>query len=136
MHAIPSVCPNCGDALRPSDRFCSHCGQDTANHPPTLWEFIHEFATHYVALEGALWRTLKALVFHPGFLTTEYLAGRRMRYVLPLRLLLTLGFVFFLLAKLPMQRMHPRWNRARPTPRRQRPVDPSLMGSRLAGWRS
>jgi hypothetical protein len=35
----------------------------------------------------------------PGFLTTEYLAGRKQRYVLPLRLILTLGLLFFLSLK-------------------------------------
>jgi len=50
-------------------------------------------------VEGALWRTLRALLLHPGRLTSEYLAGRRRRYVLPLRLYLTASFVFFLLVK-------------------------------------
>lgn len=84
----------------PEAKFCHACGQDTANHPPSLFEFVHEFVAHYVAVEGALWRSLKGLAFKPGFLTTEYLAGRKTRYVLPLRLLLTLGFVFFLLVKI------------------------------------
>jgi hypothetical protein len=34
----------------------------------------------YVALDGRLWRTLGALLFRPGFLTREYLAGRRRRF--------------------------------------------------------
>jgi hypothetical protein len=50
---------------------------------------------HYVALEGALWRTLAMLV-RPGALTLEYLAGRRRSYVLPLRLYLTASLVFFI----------------------------------------
>ena len=91
---------NCGTLLVPQAEYCHTCGQDTANHPPSLFEFVHEFITHYVALEGTLWRSLKALALRPGFLTVEYLAGRKARYVLPLRLLLTLGFVFFLLVKL------------------------------------
>lgn len=95
-----SHCLNCGHALQPQDRFCSACGQDTANHPPTLMEFVHEFIDHYVAAEGKLWRSLWGLLAKPGFLTAEYLAGRKTRYVLPLRLLLTLGLVFFIALKL------------------------------------
>jgi hypothetical protein len=56
---------------------------------------VHEFVTHYLALEGALWRSLKALLFKPGFLTLEYLAGRKRKYVLPLRLYLTISILFF-----------------------------------------
>lgn len=98
-HGASDSCLNCGVLLMPKAKFCHACGQDTANHPPSLFEFVHEFVAHYVALEGALWRSLKGLAFRPGFLTVEYLAGRKARYVLPLRLLLTLGFVFFLLVK-------------------------------------
>lgn len=38
-------------------------------HPPTFGEFVHEFVGHYVALEGALWRTMRA-VYGGGWLAT------------------------------------------------------------------
>ena len=95
-----AACRDCGHPLSAGDRFCSACGQPTRIHPPTLWEFVHEWLQHYVALEGKLWKSLWALMARPGFLTLEYLAGRRQRYVQPLRLLLTLGVLFFLFLKL------------------------------------
>lgn len=98
----PSRCRNCDQDLvaLPEAHFCPQCGQETVLHPPTLWEFVHEFITHYVALEGALWRTLAALLLRPGKLTREYFHGRRKHYVLPLRIYLTASFVFFMAAKL------------------------------------
>lgn len=93
-----TVCRNCGSSAPLN--FCPACGQETALHPPTLGEFVHEFVGHYVALEGALWRTLALLLARPGRLTREYLAGRRRRYVLPLRLFLTASFLFFIALKL------------------------------------
>ena len=51
-----------------------------------------------MALEGALWKTLRALL-SPGLLTLEYFEGRRRRYVAPLRLYLTASLVFFLAVK-------------------------------------
>jgi hypothetical protein len=66
----------------------------------SAWEFVHEFVLHYFAAEGRLWRTLGALVLHPGRLTVEYLKGRKLAYVLPLRLYLTISVVFFLTLKL------------------------------------
>ena len=92
------ACRNCG--TQAPLKFCPECGQETTLHPPTLGEFLHEFVGHYVALEGALWRTLRLLVLKPGRLTREYLAGRRKQYVLPLRLYLTASFLFFLVLKL------------------------------------
>ena len=80
--------------------FCANCGQDTLNHPPTFWEFVHEFITHYVALEGKLWKTLLLLFFKPGELTREYRAGRKFRYIAPLRLYITASFIFFLVVKI------------------------------------
>ena len=94
-----SHCANCGHRLAPWDHFCSQCGQDTAGHPPSLWEFVHEWLLHYVAFEGKLWKSLWALLARPGFLTQEYLAGRKQRYVLPLRLLLSFGLLFFVALK-------------------------------------
>ncbi len=92
------ACRNCGEQA--PLKFCPECGQETTLHPPTLGEFLHEFVGHYVALEGALWRTLRLLLARPGRLTREYLEGRRRKYVLPLRLYLTCSFVFFLVLKL------------------------------------
>jgi len=102
-HPAPaSHCRNCQHDLRgsPDANYCPHCGQETVLHPPTLWEFVHEFITHYVALEGALWRSLRLLLLKPGQLTREYFNGRRRFFVLPLRLYLTASFVFFLALKL------------------------------------
>ncbi|MFG6485555.1 DUF3667 domain-containing protein [Roseateles sp. BYS78W] len=99
-HGHTGRCLNCDTVLAPDARFCSQCGQDTANHPPSLFEFVHEFVSHYIAVEGTLWKSLWGLMAKPGFLTREYLAGRKQRYVLPLRLLLTLGLLFFLALKL------------------------------------
>ena len=102
-HAAESQsCRNCGESLEFERRpnYCPRCGQQTTLHPPSVWEFVHEFIGHYVAFEGKLWKTLALLMLKPGQLTREYLAGRRERYVLPLRLYLTASFVFFVLVKL------------------------------------
>lgn len=73
--AAASRCRNCGaDA---DGKYCPECGQETAMHPPSTLEFLHEFIGHYVALEGALWRTLAKLV-RPGALTLEYFGNTAM----------------------------------------------------------
>ncbi|WLI88633.1 DUF3667 domain-containing protein [Massilia sp. R2A-15] len=94
-HAAPSHCLNCGAAV--ANNFCSVCGQETVPHVPSVREFFHEFIGHYVALEGKLWNTLALMIFRPGRLTADYIAGRRARYVAPLRLYLTLSVLFFAL---------------------------------------
>ena len=96
MTANAPACRNCGSLA--GGAFCPACGQETAAHPPSAGEFLHEFIGHYVALEGALWKTLRMLLA-PGRLTLEYFDGRRRRYVAPLRLYLTASLLFFLAVK-------------------------------------
>lgn len=84
-------CRNCSTRA-PMD-FCPACGQETTVHSPTVLEFVHEFTSHYIAIDGPLLRPLSTLLFAPGKLTTEYLAGRKRAFVLPLRLYLTLSLV-------------------------------------------
>lgn len=97
--ALPSShCRSCNAIV--TDNFCAKCAEPTHAHVPSAGEFIHEFVGHYVALEGKLWQTLKLLVLRPGQLTKEFLAGRRMPYIPPLRLYLTLSLVLFALIKI------------------------------------
>ena len=90
-------CANCGSAIE--GNFCASCGQATQLHVPSIVEFVHEFIGHHVALEGKLWKTLALLLCRPGRLTGEYIVGRRVRYIAPLRLYLTLSVLFFALLK-------------------------------------
>jgi Protein of unknown function (DUF3667) len=102
MSALPppitaTHCPNCAaPLLSPPRRFCPECGQETRVRAPRLMEFAQQFGGAYLATEGALWRTLKLLLFKPGELTRQYLAGRRKHYVLPLRLYLTISLLVLL----------------------------------------
>ncbi|WP_169444492.1 DUF3667 domain-containing protein [Massilia niastensis] len=99
--ALPShatCCKNCGAAT--CGNFCQQCGQATHLHVPSAREFLHEFIAHYVALEGKLWKSLALLLFKPGFLSREYIEGRRVRYIEPLRLYLTFSIIFFALFKM------------------------------------
>jgi len=88
-------CRNCG-APAPA-LYCPSCGQETQLALPTARQFVKDAAGRYVAIDGRLWRTLAALFFRPGFLTREYLEGRRRRYVRPARLFLVLSIAMFAL---------------------------------------
>jgi hypothetical protein len=96
-HATAGTCPNCFAST--SGNFCHQCSQETTLHPPSTREFLHEFIGHYVALEGKLWQSLWLLLLKPGRLTLEYIQGRRVRYVQPLRIYLTFSLIFFALVK-------------------------------------
>ena len=88
-----STCRNCG-AAAPA-RYCPECGQETASEPQTVAQFFHALFGKWATRNGLLWQTLPRLVFSPGALTAEYVAGRRVRYVRPMQLYLAASLVVF-----------------------------------------
>jgi len=87
-------CANCGTAL--TDRYCSHCGQPAWHGVPTLRQFGAELLEKLFGAEAKTPLTLKRLLFAPGAVTADFLAGRRQRYVSPLRLYFAISVVFFI----------------------------------------
>jgi hypothetical protein len=90
----PGCCRNCGAAL--TGRYCSQCGQRETGRDLRFSDLISEFFGEIFTWDSRIWRTLFPLLFRPGFLTAEFIAGRRARYVPPLRLYLIISFILFL----------------------------------------
>ncbi len=66
---------------------------------PPLSHYLKELFNEFLAFDSKLVRTIPALLFKPGFLTNEYVAGRRRRYLLPWRLYALVAFLaFFILS--------------------------------------
>lgn len=86
-------CENCGAAV--SGRYCSSCGQRLEPPVHTLGHFLKVALEDVTHADSRLWSTLGALLFKPGFLTREFLHGRRARYLPPVRLYLVISLVFF-----------------------------------------
>ncbi|MFL5618306.1 MAG: DUF3667 domain-containing protein [Gemmatimonadaceae bacterium] len=91
----PTRCLNCDTAF--TGRFCPACGQPATDPDPTLREYLHELAAEFLLWDGKLFTTFRLLVARPGELTREFLAGRRVRFISPLRLYLTCSVLYFFL---------------------------------------
>ena len=91
-----STCRNCGASL--AGRYCSNCGQAADVHVPSTKELIHEALEGLTHSDSRIWSTLGSLLFKPGKLTQEFVAGRRVAYLPPFRLYLILSVAFFLIA--------------------------------------
>lgn len=90
-----ALCTNCGDPR--IDVFCAKCGEKQPNHHDlTMGHLAHETFHELVHLDSKLFRTLRDLVTRPGELTAAYFAGRKTRYIGPLRLFLTFFALQFL----------------------------------------
>jgi hypothetical protein len=94
--AATARCDNCGAAV--SGHYCAACGQCLEAPVQSLWHFTREATEDLTHTDSRLWHTLGALLFRPGYLTREFLAGRRARYLPPVRLYLVISVAFFLWA--------------------------------------
>jgi Protein of unknown function (DUF3667) len=93
-----SACANCGAQL--SGHYCSACGQKAGSPAHSVGHFLWEAIESLTHADSRVRNTLVPLLRRPGFLTREFFAGRRARYVPPLRLYLILSVVFFVLSAL------------------------------------
>jgi hypothetical protein len=90
----PPTCANCGASV--PGNYCGRCGQRLEHEIHSIWHFSREATEDLTHADSRLWSTIIALLFKPGLLTREFLAGRRVRYLPPLRLYLVLSVLFFL----------------------------------------
>ncbi len=86
-------CLNCGASV--IGRYCHSCGQENIEPKETVWHFVSHFINDITHFDGKFFTTLKDLIFKPGFLSKEYVKGKRARYLNPIRMYLFTSFIFF-----------------------------------------
>ena len=91
-------CANCGTPLL--GEHCYACGQPVKGLVRHFSSLVGDVLDSVFEWDGRLPRTLWPLLAKPGYLTTEYLAGRRIRYVSPFRLFFFLAVLTFFIGKL------------------------------------
>ena len=98
QNSLPAAnpCLNCGTNVQLEH--CPECGQKVTDPDPTLGEYLHELAEEVLHWDGKLLATARLLITKPGELTQEYLAGKRVRYISPLRVYLTCSVLYFFLS--------------------------------------
>lgn len=87
-------CLNCGAEV--PERYCTHCGQENAVPHESFGHLVKHFVGDVLHYDSQFLKTLNYLLFRPGRLTREYMAGRRVAYVNPIKLYIFISFVFFL----------------------------------------
>jgi hypothetical protein len=91
-------CANCGTPVAEGD-FCSKCGQENTDKIVPLKEFVLDIFDEFFSIDTKITRSLKPLLLKPGFLTKEYIMGRRVNYLLPSRMYFIISVVFFFLVQ-------------------------------------
>lgn len=88
-------CLNCGASVQ--GRFCHICGQENIEPKEGFWHLVTHFMYDITHFDGKFFSTLKYLLFKPGFLSHEYLRGRRASYLHPIRMYVFTSAIFFLI---------------------------------------
>lgn len=88
------ICLNCNASL--IGLYCHNCGQENKEPKESIWHFSTHFFNDITHFDGKFFTTLKDLLFRPGFLSKEFMLGRRVAYLDPVRMYLFTSFIFFL----------------------------------------
>ncbi|MEP7375389.1 MAG: DUF3667 domain-containing protein [Chitinophagaceae bacterium] len=88
-------CLNCGTTVQ--GKFCHICGQENVEPKETFFGMVTHFFSDITHFDGKFFITLKDLVFKPGFLSAEYMKGRRVSYLNPVRMYVFTSAIFFLI---------------------------------------
>lgn len=93
-------CKNCDGALPPRAGFCPACGQSVKEFSRPWLEFMRDSMAELFDLDGRMLKSMRLLLTRPGFLSYEYINGKRASHTSPVRLYLVVSLVFFFV--LPM----------------------------------
>jgi ribosomal protein L32 len=86
-------CENCGTALQ--GHWCAQCGQPAIEYRRSFRYVVADLLNEFLNWDSKFFTTIALLILKPWRLTNEFLAGKRVRYVNPLRLYLLASILFF-----------------------------------------
>ncbi len=92
-----NTCANCHTSV--SGFYCSQCGQSVESTLKYFWTVVLHLLDDVFSFDSRSSRTLWPLLTRPAFLTNEYILGRRVHYVPPIRLYLFISIIFFISLK-------------------------------------
>jgi hypothetical protein len=89
------ICLNCGTET--PGHYCPSCGQKNVEPKQSIWHILSHIFSDITHWDGKFFVTVKDLFAKPGFLSKEYMIGRRMRYLDPIRMYIFTSAIFFLI---------------------------------------
>ena len=88
-------CLNCGADL--IGRYCHVCGQENLEPKETVWHLVNHFFQDITHFDGKFFSSVKYLLLKPGFLSKEYMLGKRASYLNPIRMYVFTSAIFFII---------------------------------------
>lgn len=88
-------CLNCGTMVQ--GRYCQQCGQENIVPRESFWSLVIHFFYDITHFDSKFFDSLRYLLFRPGFLSAEFMKGRRARYLNPVRMYVFTSAFFFII---------------------------------------
>lgn len=88
-------CLNCGAFVQ--GKYCQDCGQANIEPKETFLGMVQHFFEDITHFDSKFFSSLKYLLFRPGFLSKQYVEGKRTKYLHPVRMYVFTSAAFFLL---------------------------------------
>ena len=95
-----AYCLNCNTKLTEDSNYCQNCGQLNNVKKETAIGLLRELIGDFLHLDSKVMGSILPLVFRPGYVTKEYLSGKRARFLHPVRLFISLTIVMLITASL------------------------------------
>jgi len=89
------ICKSCGNAFK--GYYCNVCGEKVQSHGDRSFKvFLSNIFLAITFADGKVVKTLWWVVRKPGFISSEFAAGRRVNYLKPISLFFVLNLIYFL----------------------------------------
>jgi hypothetical protein len=88
-----SHCENCGAQL--TGHYCSQCGQAAIDYRRSFGHVVLDVLNEFLNWDSKFFGTIGLLITRPWRLTNEFVEGKRVRHVHPLRLYVLASILFF-----------------------------------------
>lgn len=91
----PLVCPSCEQPG--TGNYCMFCGENLhARTDFSIWNMVRHLLADWFHFDTRFIQTYKTLLFNPGRLTKNHLAGKRVNFIKPLAMYMGVSAIYFI----------------------------------------
>lgn len=92
---VEKNCLNCNAQVE--GKYCSICGQENTSPKESAGHLVSHYFQDITHFDGKFFSSIRLLIFKPGFLSTQYIRGKRSTYLNPIRMYVFTSAFFFLI---------------------------------------
>ncbi len=93
------ACLNCNEQLDEEYKYCPHCGQKNSDNNVSVGTLLGDVFSNYFSLDSKFIKSFVPFFFKPGVLTNQFIEGKRVRFIQPVRLYVLTSLMFFFVMK-------------------------------------